>query len=137
MGVVHHSNYLIWFEAARSEFCRQHGINYSQMEMDGLLLPLIECRCRYISPAFYEDEVTIKMWVIDLKRSLLRIGYQALRSGSLLATGETTQLLVGKADKRPKTFPPDIAERFMGRSKDLRMDKSDTLADTQARRGDQ
>lgn len=111
MGMVHHSNYLIWFEAARSEFCRAHGIDYRQMEMDGLFLPVAEAHCRYISPAFYEDEIIIKTWVIELKRSILRIGYEALRDGALLAAGETMQVLVGK-HARPKSFPPEIAALF-------------------------
>jgi acyl-CoA thioester hydrolase len=112
MGMVHHSNYLIWFEAARSEFCREHGIDYRKMEKDGLFLPVAEAHCRYISPAHYEDEVVIKTWVLELKRSLLRIGYEALRDGVLLAAGETLQVLVRKVDNRPCSFPADIAERF-------------------------
>jgi acyl-CoA thioester hydrolase len=112
MGMVHHTNYLIWFEAARGEFCRKHGIDYRQMELEGLILPLAEVHCRYISPAFYDDVVTIRIWVIDLKRSLLRIGYEALRDGVLLAAGETVQVLVRKSDKRSCSFPPEIAARF-------------------------
>ena len=73
---------------------------------------MAEAHCRYISPAFYEDEIIIKTWVIEVKRSLLRIGYEALRDGELLAAGETLQVLVGKHDKRPKSFPPDIAALF-------------------------
>ena len=42
MGIVHHANYLVWFEASRSEYCRVHGINYRQMEKDGMMLPLAE-----------------------------------------------------------------------------------------------
>ena len=113
MGMVHHSNYLIWFEAARSEFCRVHGINYRQMEIDGLFLPVAEAHCRYIRPAFYEDEIIIKTWVLDLKRSLLRIGYEAQRDEVLLATAETLQVLVRKADNKPCSFPVGIAEKFI------------------------
>ena len=113
--MVHHSNYLIWFEAARSEFCRVNGIDYRQMEKDGLFLPVAEARCRYISPAFYEDEIVIKTWVIELKRSLLRIGYDALRGDELLAAGETLQVLVRKTENRPCSFPREIADKFTNR----------------------
>ncbi len=114
MGVVHHANYLVWFEAARSEFCRAKGIDYKQMEADGLILPMAESHCRYLKPAFYEDELTIKTWVISLKRSVLHIGYEALRNDVLLASGETVQLLVGSGDMRPRSFPEVIAAKFTG-----------------------
>ena len=81
MGMVHHSNYLIWFEAARSEFCRQFGIDYRQMEIDGLFLPVAEAQCRYIGPAFYEDEIVIKTWVIELKRSVLQNWIRSAEGG--------------------------------------------------------
>ncbi len=111
--MVHHSNYLIWFEAARSEFCRVNGIDYRQMEKDGLFLPLAESHCRYMSPAFYEDEVVIRTWVLELKRSLLRIGYDAMRGDELLAAGETLQVLVRKPENRPCSFPREIADKFI------------------------
>jgi acyl-CoA thioester hydrolase len=113
MGMVHHANYLIWFEASRSEFCRVHGIDYRQMEADGLFLPVAEAHCRYISPAFYEDEIVVKTWVIELKRCLLRIGYEVRRGETLLAAGETLQVLVRKPENRPCSFPPEIAAKFV------------------------
>ena len=113
MGIVHHANYLVWFEASRSEFCRVHGIDYKQMERDGMMLPLAEAHCQYVSPAFYEDEVIIKTWVISLKRSILRIGYEAWRGEDLLARGETVQVLVSSATRRPMRFPAEIEQKFM------------------------
>lgn len=113
MGVVHHAHYLVWFEAARSEFCRRHGIDYAQMERDGLILPVLEARCQYLRPVRYDETVTIHSWVVEISRSLLRVRY-AVRSGETLhATGETIQMLTDKSGK-PRRFPPDIAARFGG-----------------------
>src|SRR5215467_10464315 len=42
MGVVHHAHYFVWFEAARSEFCRKHGVDYRQMEAGGLFMPVVQ-----------------------------------------------------------------------------------------------
>lgn len=112
MGMVHHANYLIWFEAARSAFCRARGIDYARMERDGMILPLVEAHCRYLRPALYEDEVTVRTWVIELRRSLLRIGYTALRGEEILATGETLQMLLDRASGKARAFPPHLAALF-------------------------
>ncbi len=113
MGVVHHANYPIWFEAARSEFCRQRDIDYSQMERDGMILPVLQLQVRYLNPARYEDEVTVRTWVLDLRRSLLRIRYEVWRDTVKLAEGETLQMLVDKTTSKPVRFPQTIADRFV------------------------
>ena len=59
-GVVYHSNYMVWMEVGRVELYRSLGLRYRDMERDGLLLAVAEINCRYISPAHYDDEVTIK-----------------------------------------------------------------------------
>jgi len=60
MGIVHHSNYAIWFEAGRTDFIRKIGYPYSRIEKSGLKLPLIELRCVYKGSARYEDIVAIR-----------------------------------------------------------------------------
>src|SRR5437868_5890028 len=109
MGVVHHANYAIWFEASRSEFCRLRGIDYGQIERDGMLLPVLELRVRYLQPALYEDEVDVHTRVIEIKRSLLRIQYEVWRADTKLAEGETLQMLVAKATFKPVRFSKEIA----------------------------
>jgi acyl-CoA thioester hydrolase len=114
MGMVHHANYLVWFEASRSAFCRERGIDYAQMERDGMILPLMESHCRYLRPAHYEEEVTVRTWVVELRRSLLRIEYEVWRGEELLATGETLQMLLDRITHRPRRFPPELSARFTG-----------------------
>ncbi len=116
MQIVHHANYPVWFEAARSEFCRVNGIDYRQMERDGLLLPVVELSVRYISPAYYEDELHVWSWVTDLRRSLLTVRYRVLREQTLLATGQTLQMLIDRENSRARRFPAEIAARFMPQS---------------------
>ena len=114
MGVVHHANYPVWFEAARSEYCRVHGIDYRGMEADGLALPVVQLTVRYIGAAHYEDELNIRASVVDCRRSLLRIRYSVERDGKILATGETVQMLVERSSGKPRSFSADIAARFLG-----------------------
>jgi len=111
MGVVHHANYLIWFEAARSEFCRSRGIDYPRLEQLGYFLPIVEAHVRYIAPACYDDEVVVSTTMIAVKRRTLRMGYTVTRGETLLATGETYQIVVGP-DKRPRVLPGSIVDLF-------------------------
>ena len=111
MKVAHHANYLVWFELARSEFCRSRGIDYGEMERQGYFLPVLDVNCRYRIPARYDDLRTGRAEVLELKRRPLRIRYTVRRGETQLAAGGTLQMLIG-ADGKPKAFPADIAARF-------------------------
>jgi acyl-CoA thioester hydrolase len=112
MGVAYYANYLVWFEVARGAFCRERGIDYAQMEEQGLFLPILEAHCRYRSPARYDDEVTVEIHVAELKSRTVRFGYRLTRGETLVAEGETLQMLIGR-DNRPRSWPADIAARFI------------------------
>jgi len=111
MQVAHHAHYFVWFEAARSEFCRVRGIDYAAMERAGYFLPIVEARCRYRTPARYDDEITIRAHVTERTRRTLKMGYIVLRGDAQIAEGETIQMLVDR-DGKPRSFPPEIAARF-------------------------
>ena len=113
MGIVHHANYAVWFEAARSEYCRAFGIDYRGMEADGLALPVLELNVRYLSAAHYEDELTIRAKVVECRRSLLRIHYSVELDGKTLATGETLQMLIERSTGKSRSFTSEIAARFL------------------------
>ena len=112
-GIVYSSHYLIWFEIARTEWCRQAGINYRDVESQGYLLVVTDARCRYLAPAHYDDEVAIQTWVARANRRQLQFHY-ALRligAGTQIATGETTHLWVDRAGK-PVTLPSALYRFF-------------------------
>lgn len=111
MKVAHHSVYYVWFEAGRAEYCRVHGIDYNAMEASGYFLPVVEARCRYRAPARYDDEITIAVRLMERTRRTLRMGYRVLREETLLAEGETYQILTGP-DGRPRSFPTDLSSLF-------------------------
>ena len=79
MGVAHHANYLVWFEAARSEFCRVCGVDYGNLEKQGLFLPIVEAECIYKSPARYDEDIIIEVSDISIRRRILRIKYLVVR----------------------------------------------------------
>jgi len=99
MGVVYHSNYLIWFEVGRVELLREMGFDYARMEAEldtGVVV--VEARVRYKAPAKYDDVVLVKTRVAHLRGSLLQFAYELVREsdGTLLAEGETTHLITNR-----------------------------------------
>ena len=107
MGVAHHANYFVWFEVGRSEFCRQRGFSYQEMERETeSFLVVAEAHCRYQTPLRYDREVTVRTFLKELRRRAVSFSYQLLDTGSgaVCATGETLHVVVDSRGK-PKSFP--------------------------------
>jgi len=114
MGVVYHSNYIIWFEVGRVEMLRSFGFTYKEMESeDDTHLPVVEVRCRYKAPALYDDEIVVRTHLKNVRDSLIHFGYECFRKSdeTLLAEGETVHLVVDKTGNR-KTFPEKYRTLF-------------------------
>lgn len=114
MGIVHHSNYPIWYEASRTAFIRKLGLPYSKVEEMGVMLPLIELKCNYKGVAKYEDEVIIKTLVREMTGARITFGYEVYKkenNGNLLInTGETMHAWTS-TELKPvnlKKFRPEI-----------------------------
>lgn len=101
MGIVHHANYLVWFEVGRSDLCRQKGFSYREMEEENSLLVVAEARLRYKSPAFYDDLITIHTQVAEVRSRSIRFIYKVYRAAdeTVLVEGETTHLVTDKQKK--------------------------------------
>ena len=96
MGVVYHSNHLIWFEVGRVELMRQLGFSYRDMERDdGRFIAVVEVICRYRAPAYYDDEILVRTRLKNLRESVVVFSYELVREGdrTLLAEGETTHIV--------------------------------------------
>jgi acyl-CoA thioester hydrolase len=114
MGVVYHSNYLIWFEVGRVELIRQIGLDYKKMEEeDGCGISVVDAHARYRAPARYDDELVIETRLLAARGAVVKFGYRILRitDGMLLCEGETMHVCVGK-DMKKMCLPPKYAERF-------------------------
>jgi acyl-CoA thioester hydrolase len=96
MGVVYHSNHLIWFEVGRVELMREMGFSYRDMEReDGLFIAVAEVKCRYRAPVYYDEEILIRTRLKNVRESVVVFSYELLRENSktLLAEGETTHIV--------------------------------------------
>ncbi len=118
MGIAHHSNYAVWYEAARTDFIRQKiGLSYTEMERMGIIVPLLELSGKFLSPAYYEDELTVRATLQKASGVKLEFSYEIYRNGEEkpIHTGRTLHGLVGK-DMRPfnmkKKFP-ELYQRLL------------------------
>ncbi len=113
MGVVYYANYLVWMEVGRVEYCKARGFNYRDMERDGAFLVVTEAECRYLAPAFFDDEVIVATSVSELRARSVRFGYEMRHaaSGRLLATGSTNHVICG-ANRRPMRLPEKYRAYF-------------------------
>jgi len=96
MGVVYHSNHLIWFEVGRVELMRQMGFSYRDMEReDGRFIAVAEAQCRYRAPVFYDEEVMVRTRLKTVRESVIIFSYELRRATDdvLLAEGETTHIV--------------------------------------------
>jgi acyl-CoA thioester hydrolase len=114
MGVVYHSNYLIWFEVGRVELIRSMGLDYKRMEVEeGCGIAVVDVHVRYRVPARYDDELVVETRLLAARGAVIKFGYKVLRveDGMLLCEGETVHVVVGK-DMKKRSLPAKYAERF-------------------------
>ncbi|MCF8104960.1 MAG: acyl-CoA thioesterase [Desulfohalobiaceae bacterium] len=107
MGIVYYGNYLHWFEQARSHFIRERGMGYSEIEKQGVLLPVREVHCRYLAPATYEQEIMVRTGIGTWARASLTFEYQVYnlsRDRSLMTLGQTQHACVSPQG-RPVPVP--------------------------------
>jgi acyl-CoA thioester hydrolase len=114
MGVVYHANYLVWMDVARVEFCRNLGFAYREMEQDGVVIVVVEARCRYLQPARFDDEIIILIRATESTVKSLRFEYEMRREedGRKVATGETMHLYLDKQNFRPTRLPQKYHAAF-------------------------
>ena len=107
MGIVHHCNYIVWFEAGRVEYMRQIGSSYAEVEKSGHSFAVSEIGARYLAPAYFDDLVTVRTWLEDVRSRTIAFRYEILHAetGKLLVTGFTHHICInaqGKVTSIPK-----------------------------------
>lgn len=112
MGVVHHANYIVWFELARTNLCAHSGFHYADIERLGYLLMVTGVEARYHRPARYGDVVQVVCWCERIASRGLRFAYEVRKAGERLATGATEHLWIESATGRPCRTPEAIRAPF-------------------------
>jgi len=111
MGIVYHTNYIVWFEVGRGEYMRQRGGDYAQWEAQSHYLPVIEVQARYLAPARYGDLVTVRTRVEEVRSRQVTFAYEVVmaETGQLLATGRTKHVCVDE-EGTIRTIPQAMRE---------------------------
>lgn len=112
LGVVYHSNYLIWLEVARTDLIRAYGISYADLEREGFALAVAEATVRYLAPARYDDEVQVTATISEVRSRSIRFEYELVRAsdGVRLATAYTALVSIDPQTGRPTALPPRVKE---------------------------
>jgi acyl-CoA thioester hydrolase len=102
MGVVHHSNYFVWLEFARTEFLESLGFSYKKIEDAGVMFPVVDCYAKFIESAKYGDTVEIEVTVESASVARCKFAYKIIdpETSKILAMAFTSHAFVGP-DFRP------------------------------------
>ena len=108
MGVVHHTNYLRWFEMGRVAYLRAAGIELNQLMADGFMVPIIEVHCQLRQSARFDDEYEVRTTLASCSRVKIVYEYEIIRKrdGVLLAKGDSTNAFTNLEGKVERLSPP-------------------------------
>lgn len=119
MQLVHHANYLIWFELARTELCDRAGLHYSEIEQNGYYMVVTQAEVKYRQAARYGDSVRLVCWVDRVGSRGMQFAYEAKRGDELLATGQTHHVWVARETGRPCRMPEFARPYFAAREESV------------------
>ncbi|MDC0749735.1 acyl-CoA thioesterase [Polyangium mundeleinium] len=111
MGIVHHANYLTYFEAGRVDWLHRRGISYEKWVEMGIHLPVVEAKLRYRKAARFDETLVVETTCAEVTRVTVRFSYRILRGADVLCEGETLLACVGN-ELTPKRLPAEIAAVF-------------------------
>ena len=113
MGVVHHSNYLRYFEVARLEWLSALGVSYASMEKEGLIMPVIDVKVTYKTPALFDDSLTIYIFLSEIPRVKIIFSYEIKnQKDEIVCTGETTLAFLNAKTRKPVRCPEEFGALF-------------------------
>ena len=111
MGIVHHSNYVKFFEVARTEWLRQAGLTYAEMERRGVMMPIVDVQIKYRQPAYYDELIKVKAIVEEMPMARMTFKYEIRgEDGRDIASGLTTLGFIDKTTRRPHRAPAWLLE---------------------------
>ena len=111
MGFAHHSNYLNYFEMARIEWLNKIGFSYAALERQGIVMPVVSVQINFKSPAFFDDPLTIKLFVNEIPKASIKIDYIIMNAlKKEIANGTTTLAFVNIEINKPVRCPQKLLE---------------------------
>ncbi|GAA4202016.1 thioesterase family protein [Pedobacter jeongneungensis] len=113
MGYMYYGNYAQYYEVGRVEMLRSLGMSYSSMEADGIMMPVLELKCKYIKPALYDQEITVKTIIKTLPGIRIFFEYELYNEKEeLINIGATTLVFVDMKKNKPTNPPENFMEKL-------------------------
>lgn len=113
MGIVHHSNYIVYYEMARIEALRAWGMPYSEMEKNGIISPILEIGSKYIFPAYFDEVLTVRVIIDEIPMVRFKVRYELYNEeGRLINTGHTWLGFLDATTRRPCRAPQYFVDRL-------------------------
>jgi acyl-CoA thioester hydrolase len=113
MGYVYYGNYSVYFEVGRVDALREAGISYKELEDNGIMLPVLEYNIKYFKPAYYDDQLSIRTVIEEIRGSRIFFTYKTYNeSGELINEASTTLVFVDRKTGRPTRPPQYIIEKI-------------------------
>ncbi|MBO9674893.1 MAG: acyl-CoA thioesterase [Sphingobacteriaceae bacterium] len=113
MGYMYYGNYAQYYEVGRVEMLRSLGMSYSSMEADGIMMPVLELKCKYIKPALYDQEITVKTIIKTLPGIRIFFEYELYNENEeLINIGATTLVFVDMKKNKPTNPPENFMEKL-------------------------
>ena len=113
MGFVYYGNYALYYEVGRADAMRHLGMTYREMEEKGVVMPIVYMTSKYIRPAHYDNQLTIKTIIREVPSSRMHFYYEIYNEeNTLLNLGETILAFIKKENGRPCAAPPWFLEKL-------------------------
>jgi acyl-CoA thioester hydrolase len=103
MGILHHANYLTYFEIGRTELLRVNGVNYRELEASGVFMVVVRLSCRYHKPARYDDLLRLKTRTSRVTAAKIEHEYELYRGSDLIANAQSTMACVDREGHLQRT----------------------------------
>jgi acyl-CoA thioester hydrolase len=112
MGVIYHANYINYYEIARTEMLRSTGIySYNEMETDGIMMPVVEIQSKYLLPAYYDENLTVRVIIKEMPTAKITFCYEVFNEKQeLLNTGMTALAFMNSKTRRPCRPPQKLMD---------------------------
>ncbi|HEY0897618.1 MAG TPA: thioesterase family protein [Sphingobacteriaceae bacterium] len=115
MGYMYYGNYAQFYEVGRVEMLRSLGMTYRSMEEDGIMMPVLDMKTKYLKPALYDEEITVKVIVEKMPGVRMHFRYELFNEGNeLINIGETTLAFIDMKKNRPCLPSTVFMEKLAG-----------------------
>jgi len=116
MGYVYYGNFAQYYEVGRTEFMREFGLTYNEIEKNGIMLPVLSLNINYLKPAHYDDLITVKTILEKIPAIRIEFKYEVYnQKNELLNIGNTTLVFVDDKTRKPRRAPKDFLSKLQDR----------------------